>query len=276
MRELVRHGDTAVPRLADAMGVPIGGSIEVVLADTEERFRTMQPGLPPVWADGTAYPGQGLIFLRHPSLRGGGARPLTQVLDHELVHVLLGRVFAPSAVPRWLQEGMAQVYAGEVGPEIAERISRGLVGGEPYDLIEIAGGFPSNPNRADLAYAQSADFILWFRATYGEDALRDVVRRMASGVSVQGAVFHVTGSTLETVNQTWTSRLRSTHRLWTSPEVFESTLWVFGALVLLIGGWLRRRAFRRRMASWEEEETALDAIADDLLRRRKEAGWSGR
>jgi hypothetical protein len=272
---LLEHGDAAVPRLADAIGVPIGGPIDVFLTDTEDRFRTLQPGAPPVWADGTAYPGQGAIFLRHPSLRGGSARPLTQVLDHELVHVLLGRVFDPQPVPRWLQEGMAQVFSGEVGPEIAERISRGLLGGKPYDLLQISAGFPSNPNRADLAYAQSADFILWFQSTYGQDALRDVVRRMASGVSVQGAVLHVTGSTLETVNTAWTSRLQSTHRVWTSPEVFESSLWVFCALILFVGGWARRRAFRRRMATWEEEETALDEIADELLRRRHESTWFG-
>jgi hypothetical protein len=210
-----------------------------------------------------------VIFLRHPSIRGGSARPLTQVLDHELVHVLLGRVFAPAEVPRWLQEGMAQVFAGEVGPEISRRISRGQLGADLYDLEQITRGFPIDARRADLAYAQSADFILWFRATYGDDALQEIVRRMAAGVSVNGAMFQVTGLPLRELNTVWLTRLETTTSVMTSPEVFEGALWAFAAILLLVGGFMRRRAFHRRMAEWEEEEAAIDDIARELLGRRR-------
>lgn len=96
MDRLIAHGDQAVPRIAGELGIPLGGEVEVYLAGSQEEFQRLQPGNPPVWADGTAYPNLGIIFLRHPSLRGGGARPLEQVLDHELVHVLLGGSSRPT------------------------------------------------------------------------------------------------------------------------------------------------------------------------------------
>jgi hypothetical protein len=85
----------------------------VVASDAD--FRALQPGQPPTWADATAYPAAGPICLRAPALRSGTDTRLEQVLDHELVHVLLGRAFAPAQPPTWLQEGIARVFAGEVG-----------------------------------------------------------------------------------------------------------------------------------------------------------------
>jgi hypothetical protein len=268
------HGNTAVPRLARELGIPVGGGIDVYLTDSQEGFRTMQPGTAPVYADGTAYPSVGAIFLRHPSLRGGMARPLEQVLDHELVHVLLGRIFTPQVVPRWLQEGMAQVYAGEVGPEISERISKGLLGREPFGLNSLTVGFPDDPHLADLAYAQSADFIVWFRGTYGDETLRHVVRQMASGRTARHAFHGATGRTLDQISDVWTQRLHAQTSLAVSPATFEGSLWALGGVLLLGGGFMRRRTFRKRMVEWEEEEEALDDMVRELQAQRRAASRS--
>jgi hypothetical protein len=78
-------------------------------------------GPSPEWADATAWPELGAIFLRSPDIRVGGDEPLEQVLDHELVHVLLGRAFGDEQPPIWLQEGVAQVLAKQLGPRRVAR-----------------------------------------------------------------------------------------------------------------------------------------------------------
>lgn len=269
MDRLVAHGDQAVPRLAAELGIPIGGPIDVFLAGSQEDFRRLQPGAPPVWADGTAYPSLGAIFLRHPSLRGGSNRPLEQVLDHELVHVLLGRVFDPNPVPRWLQEGLAQVYAGEVGPEIAQRIQRGSLGRSPLALQAITTGFPDDGPSADLAYAQSADFILWFRSSYGDEALRQVIRLMGAGRSERQAIYEVTGSTLDQLGAVWLERLEVQTSGTIAPEYLESAVYGVGGLLMMGVGWSRRRAFRQRIASWQRDDRELEALARDVAARRR-------
>ncbi len=262
------HGTQALPALARDLGVPIGGVIRVYVADTPEAFRDLQPGDPPKWADGTAWPSLGVIFLRAPMLRGGTSKPLEQVLDHELVHILLGRAFAPAPTPAWLQEGVAQVYSGEVGPDLPQRLARGMMGRVPYNLEQLTQRFPTGRHGADLAYAQSADFIQWFRGEYGDVGVRDLIRQTAAGRPFPSVIKDLTGERLDDLDDEWRERLVASTPIWTSPDVLVNSLWGFGGVLLIVGGFARRRAFRRRMIEWREEDQGLERLARAMLRRR--------
>jgi hypothetical protein len=272
LRTLSRHADAALPRLAHELGVPIGGDVHVLLAGTADEFTTLQPGAPPTWADATAYPATGAVFLRHPALRRGTDRPLEQVLDHELVHVLLGRAFQPVPVPHWLQEGVAQVYAGETGLELPARIRRGALGGALFTLEQLEQGFPQDPQRADLAYAQSADFVQWLRVTWGEDAVRDLVRRSREGSSLSVAVHRITGRPLREVEAAWHDRLVATTPIWTAPEHLDALLWGGAAVAILTLGLGRRRAIGGRIAAWRARDAALGRLAREVLVARHARG----
>jgi hypothetical protein len=269
---LAAHGKTSLPKLAKDLGLPIGSKIRVYVADSAETFQQLQPGDAPYWADGTAWPGHGVIFLRHPILRGAGAKPLEQVLDHELIHILLGRAFAPQRPPHWLQEGVAQVYSGEVGPELPAQISRGLLGRSPWKLADITHRFPADPMGASLAYAQSADFIQYIQHEWGQDAIRQLVRETSAGRAFPEVITSITGMRLAELDQVWRDRLVASTPVWSAPENFEAMLWAFGGVLLLVGGYQRRRAFRRRMVEWEEEEAGLQELAYNILQRRRDRG----
>ena len=178
---LANHAAVSIPQLAERLGVRPSGPIDVYVLSSEADFQRLQPGRTPDWADGTAWPNHGLIFLKTPSIRPGNADPLEQVLDHELVHILLGQAFDGRPVPRWFQEGMAQFYSGEATFEKAIALARNDFGLEPLPLANITGGFPPDPARAQLAYAQSADFIAWLHARGGDASLRTLVRELAAG-----------------------------------------------------------------------------------------------
>lgn len=267
LRELAAHADEALPRLAHELGVATGGPVEIWLAATADDFRALQPGAAPPWADGTAYPRLGAIFLRHPDLRGGMARPLEQVLDHELVHVLLGRAFAPDTPPAWLQEGVAQVLAGEAGPTLTERLSRGMLQG-PIPLTDLEDGFPRGPGRADLAYAESADFVQWLQVEHGADALPALVAQVRQGAGLSQAVHAVTGADLASVQEAWLARLVRTTPVWTSPQQFEAFLFGGAALAALLAGWVRRRRIQQRLATWRRDDATLDRLAREVLNAR--------
>jgi hypothetical protein len=261
---LARHAASSLPRLATELDVPIGDRVQVYVADSEARFRALQPGQAPIWADGTAYPSLGVVFLKTPALRGGTAKPLTQVLDHELIHILLGRAFYPHRPPAWLQEGVALVYAGETGPEDAERLARGWLARDLMSLDELINGFPQDPRAAELAYLQSADFILWLQATYGEAVIPQLVRQVAAGRPVRGAIRKLTGRSFVDIGRIWKARFTSGVPLWTGP-LTEEIGWIAGALMLAVAGFRRRRTFRARMEEMEEEELSLDLLVWTLL-----------
>lgn len=269
---LQAHGERSLPRLAAALDVPIGGTIRVVLAPDDAAFHALQPGRPPSWADATAYPDRGLVFLRHPRARGGQASPLEQVLDHELVHVLLGRAFAPADPPSWLQEGAAQVLAGEDGPRTTEGLARGLAGLAPIPLEELEGRFPQDPHRAALAYAQSADFVGWLLATHGADALGRLVRHVRDGDDLSAAVRRVTGLPLAAVEARWAERLHAAWPAFVLPGGLEGTLLALGGVGVIGLGAARLRARARGRRTWRRDDAGLTRLARELLAWRAERG----
>ena len=263
---LAQRGSASIASISSRLSVPIGGTIHVFVVESEEQFRSIQLGNAPLWADGVAYPAAGVIILKDPSIRGGQAKPLEQVLEHELVHVLLGRAFLPQRPPSWLQEGVAQVVAGELGPETSKTLRDGVVFGGLISLESLSRGFPQDPVRARLAYAQSADFVAWIEENYGDQALQIVVREQASGKPFEYAIRKATGEQLDHIEAAWRSTYESRlPAISLSTLAQEEVIWAFGALLLLVGGILKRRQFKLRLAEMSVEQEHRDAVIHQVL-----------
>jgi len=255
--ELSRHADQRAPELASILGTAVGPTIRVLVAPDHDAFSNLQPGTPPQWADGTAWPKSGLIFLKSPSIRVGTARPLPQVLDHELVHVLLGRAFGTEPVPRWLQEGAAQVLSKEFTPDHTRRLGAGVFGDNLLDLETLTRNFPLDPMRAQLAYAQSADFVAFINNEYGSKALPQLIAALTAGDGFGHAVRKVTGNTVTELDHRWRSRLASSP-FWLGPLVSDTSIFATTGFVFVIGGFLMLRRRRRTLDRWEQEEAFWD------------------
>ena len=263
--KLGQAGENALKRLSVDLDVPIGPVIHIFLTTSEKQFQNLQPGTPPAWADGTAYPSAGAIFLKSPRIRPPQSKPLDMVLTHELTHVLFGRAFAPQQPPTWLQEGVAQLYAGENDPDIIYRMSRG---GPLLSLDELHRGFPQDPQRADLAYAQSADFISWIRMEHGDQAIPLLLRELRAGSTLDRAIRVTTGLYVHELDQAWRDRLNSGAPLWMVQFGKSETWWgiiSFAAGIALIMAYRRRRMQLREYA---EAELARDALIAMYLKRR--------
>lgn len=260
-RRLSAHADEAVPRLGGVLGLPAGRRVTVVLAPDDQSFSSMQPGSPPTWADGTAWPLQNLVFLHAPDARRGDATPLETVFEHELVHIMLGQAFAPRRVPHWLQEGTAQVLAHEVRPDSAQKMAS--IGDQLIPLKDLTGSWPADPVRAQRAYAQSAHFVAHLRNTYGEGAFRGLVGRMARGQRVEDALLSATGDSLTMIDQDWRARVASSP-LWLQQVFTDTTLLGLGGVGLVVGFFGVRRRKRERLAKWAHEERLQDAIYASL------------
>ena len=262
------HGAEALPRLSDALDLPVGGTVHVYIVDSQEAFRQLQPGAAPLWADATAYPALGAIYLRDPSVRDGTAKPLEQVFEHELVHILLGRAFAPTVPPSWLQEGVAQVLAGEAGPEVAAQIRDGIAQGGLLPLDHLESGFPRDANRARLAYAESADFVAWLQARHGPGVVSGLIAATRGGAEMPAAVRAVTSELLDDVEAEWSARFPSRLTLTGVNLLGDTFLLGMGGVLLAVGGVMRKRRFHQRMEALAREEARIDALAARLASRR--------
>jgi len=259
-RHLARHAEEAIPRIGAELGLPPGGPIDLYLAPDGATFDAMQPGRPPDWADGTAWPRRGLIFLHSPRARSGTASPLTQVLDHEIAHIVLGRAFGPRSVPRWLQEGTAQLVALEYTPELTERLSAGVMGDNLLSLDDITRGFPLDPLRAQLAYAQSADLVAFIRNEYGADAFQTLVFEMARGKAAEAALFTATGLTMTRLDQEWRGRLTGMGLAGLQTLVSDTVLLGGAGIAFVVLGSFALRRRRRRLDEMQREDEMQDAL----------------
>ena len=255
LRRVAHHLEEAVPRIAEQLDLPTGRRIRVYLAHTQDQFEELQPGSPSDWVDATAYPHRALIFLRAPRLRPGTAKPLEQVADHEITHVLVEQSFHGAPVPRWLHEGLAQVVAREYSEQVTQAISKGMLGDSLLTLGDLVEGFPQDPLRAQLAYAQSADLVAFIRNEFGQDAVQRLLKELAAGSPVRAAFRKATGQSLDQVDAAWRARLQQS-QLWFPPLVSDSVWFAFGGLVLF-GGWLRVRRRNRERRAWMEREDEL-------------------
>lgn len=268
-RRLLRHGEDSVPRIARALGVGSGGDIHVFLAPDDVTFEAIQPGPTPPWADGLAWPSRGLVYLHAPSARIGTDEPLEQVMDHELVHVVLGRAFAPRPVPTWLQEGAAQTLSGQSALGRGDDLAFGMLSGGLLPLRELTRGFPADATRARTAYAQSALFVSYLSGAAGDQGLRRVVQRMAAGDTVEQAVLVATGKDLDSLDAAWRDRL-SGSVLWLKPLFSDEAILGLGSALLVIGGTFALRRKKLRARRWADEERVAEALRDAV------SEWPGR
>lgn len=252
------HAEDSVKDLSRRLGVATGGTIDVFLPPTQEAFEQMQPGTPPSYADATAYPKLGAIYLRPPRVRGQGDEPLETVLDHELVHILLGRAFQPERPPAWLQEGVAQVVAGQYGPTAQRQKARTIVSNRTLSLERLARSFPKDPHEASAAYALSADFISWLKERFGDDVLRRLVAQARRGAGFQRAIETATRTPLEQLEKEWRQTHAQGTAKWWSAVTSEESVWAYMGMLALIAVVIARirvwKRTRRVISEWRQQE----------------------
>ncbi|MFT6820628.1 MAG: hypothetical protein ACJATT_004456 [Myxococcota bacterium] len=266
MMHLADVGNEALPELAAELGVPIGGTVHVVVAPTRGQFMNMQPGPVPEYADGTAWPSRGHIYLQRPAIRSS-ERPIEQVLRHELVHILLGRTFAPATPPTWLQEGTATLLSGEYDGDMSMLLVQAVATGHRPSLSAISNGFPRHQPRAQLAYAESADFLVFLRENYGDDAISKLVLAGKQGAPFPAAVRSVTGEFLEDVERDWRRRFHTGALSWFTLLSNWEMWWAAGGLFAMVGLVLARRRSNARLTAMAAEEARLDRLMAELFQR---------
>lgn len=253
-RALGEAGPAALIEIGKRTGVSAPGHIDVVLAPTFAEFAAAQPGNPPSWAAGTAYDERSEVYLR-TRMPHTGADPIDKVFVHELVHVLLGQRFGEHPIPRWLNEGAAQLFAGELSPQDHATLVQAAIGGGLLPLSTITDRWPRNPAAARLAYAQSVDFVA-FLADHGDDALAVSIDGLARGESLDVALERGTGRKLADLEESWRGRMTFWHA-WLPVLGGSGVTWGIGSIIFVIAGWRRRRAFHTKVAAMAAREKRL-------------------
>ncbi|MCC6300584.1 MAG: hypothetical protein IT314_14920 [Anaerolineales bacterium] len=156
------------------------------------------------WTAGHADPALGVVLVAvEPGL--DQSLQMDQRLPHELMHVLLYRHIGAgyNNLPAWLREGLATLV--EINPtvEYDRTLLDASARGQLIPLLDLCDSFPTQPDSAFLAYAESRSFTAHLRDTFGSSKLLDLSRAYADGVACDRGVEVTYGASFAQLELNW-------------------------------------------------------------------------
>ncbi len=255
-RQLMHSADDLLEEVSDAIGVEPSRLYVVRFAGDAETFARVQPGRPPIWASGTAYPQLGLMVLRTRLSLSLPGRGLETTFTHEAVHLLLGEVFMGRPIPRWLNEGLARFIAREVSLEEWTLLSQAILVRGLIPFPELETTFPIGARRAELAYGQSREFLSYLTGRFGPDFLPRLLKRMGEGALLNDALWDEVHHGLTALEEDWRTELYYSFA-WLAALVGGGSVWAVMAVLLVLAYARRKYQSRVRRERWAQEEALV-------------------
>jgi len=265
-----RGAETLYRQSARTLGDVFDGKITVYLAPDRETYNALQPHRSaPEWSVGAAIPRRNTIIMFsaggafREGIRGGAA----QTFVHELTHLALHQLAGKRRVPRWLDEGLAQMLAGQWSSGDAYRLTVAVLFDRLIPLEELVRGWPREASRARLAYAQSLSLAIYLER---EGYLPPLLQAIQEGYRNEQALERAIGLTsLPELEKNWRRYLRR-HHTWL---VFlnHGCVWSLIGLLALVAFFVLRRKRREQYERLDDDPGPPDPrLAPPYrLRRRK-------
>jgi hypothetical protein len=156
----------------------------------------------PDWAGGLAFPEDNIVILGVSTdllTWGEGAEA------HELTHVLVGHLTFTclGSIPTWLNEGLAMYGQGGPLPEQVTLLDQAKASNTLPALSSLAGAFPEDSNRANLAYTESYSVVNYLITTYGRDKMTALLLALRNGDTIEAALQPVFGFDTNGLEDAW-------------------------------------------------------------------------
>lgn len=229
-------------------------STRIFLAPDPARFRVLTGGRAPEWAGGVAFPTARVIVLPGYPVPGVDQKPAVTI-RHEIAHLVVGDRL-PQPVPRWFDEGLAELASGSWDVESAWKLRVAIALGRAPALDSLAMRWPVGAERARLAYLLSATAVQHVSERAGDDGFRLLLRNWQRDGSLEASVRSTFGMTMGQLEDEWRASVRSRYG-WLQALAASGLVWMI-ATVLVLAAWIpRRRRNRARMAEMRAEERML-------------------
>ncbi|MBN1980969.1 MAG: hypothetical protein JW795_05520 [Chitinivibrionales bacterium] len=184
-----------------------------------------------------------------------------QTVVHELVHIAMNRVCDTLTIPRWFHEGCALILSAEARPYEEMVISKALFMGKtmPLAAIDSVNSFPAF--KAELAYCQSRQALLYLIETYGISVITEIIAKARSTGSFWRGVYETVALTEPELTLYYEQFMIQRHNqlLWLTDDYL---LWVGMSILFIIGFVLtiirRRRKFK--IMALQEQQEELEAL----------------
>lgn len=227
----------------------------LVIPGGKKKFEASQPqkSLIPDWAIGTAYPKGYSIVLKKPDNVKFRFNDVDKVVLHEYLHIAISDYLGETRVPRWLEEGIPTALSGERTLSASATIGIAAISGSIIPFEKLDYSWPLAYSQADLAYAQSADFMAWLMTKYNEQIIRQILQNLKETHDINKALIKATGNPLSELQKLWLKE-KTRYYFWIPILTGSLTIWFIASVLVILGYKRKRKKSLLKMKFWELEE----------------------
>lgn len=260
--QILAHAEKSLDEVSGAFGIVPRHTVEIILADTDERFNELTRGRLPEWSAAAAL-GNGRIVI---SPLKGNTHFVNRIITHEIVHIMIDDASGGQFVPRWFHEGCAQYFSGEWRIRDRFYLTWHTVFGNLMRFQDIQDVFTSGLAGAGLAYDQSMLAIRHLTGLHGRQVLSAIMNGLARGFDFPTAFYSATGTWPSEFEEQYLAAIHKTYGKRSLYLLVPGT-WTLIMMLAVIAWFVKRRRNRRLMNQWEIVEAAEKIINFEDYRR---------
>jgi len=182
-------------------------------------------------------------------------RSMEEVLDHEIAHILVGRVLGPAvgSLPLWMNEGIAVHFSTAEDAMTIEMLSNAVAEDKLIPLESLSQAF-RGAKTSGLAYAESGSIVGFMESEYGQGTVRAILRGIAEGGAFGEVVRKATGVSAAEIYSAWEKITYRRYGLGRWARQLPEAIWGAMALMVIAAFMAMMRKKRRLAKQYEEEE----------------------
>lgn len=240
-----------LPELETKLGVMLNYVPRIYVTSDQKEFDSITGNTLPSWSHGVSSVQTGSIVLKSPAF-SRDIKTFNQTALHELIHLLVGEK-AGLRVPRWLNEGLAQLLSGQMQGKPLLPLSRALWAGRliPLNAIERVDRFTQAD--AEIAYLESYQATQYLVDQYGWETLRNLLVDLSQGKVWDEALFAEMETDQAGFEASWREVLKHSSR-WLILMDTQIYLFMGATLLVLLAGIVIVRRRRKIYRKWEAED----------------------
>ncbi|GEM_PF-401874 len=239
-------------RLLAILGDTLTYKPKIYIKDNIGDFRALIGTAFPDWGAAAALPYREMIALKSPAHFPLG-KPLRELVMHEYAHMVLNHRLFHERAPRWIDEGVAMYVAAEWGWGNNLTMSRAVVFNGLVHLGDIENMNRFAEGKAQTAYAESYLAVKYILDEYGVETFNILLDNLRDRKSVDAAFGGAIGGGLDDFEKEFFAQLKTRYNIM---SLFGDLyfVWIFLAVVIVIGFLLSIRKKKKYYRKWEEDE----------------------
>ena len=240
-------------------GLPpdVPSQARIYLAPDRGQFDALTGGRVPDWGAGVALPGLQRIVIPLFSVPWGDPWGEDRTLRHEWAHLGLHEYLSGLRIPRWFDEGYAQLAAGGTSIQEGWRLRVALAAGRAPSLDAISLEWPRERAAAELAYLLSATALEYMLAGSGVVGLTSFLERWRAEESFTTSLARTFGHTSASFEAGWRDYVRRRYG-WLYVLSQSVVFWAILSVLVVFLFHRRRVRDRERLARLRAQEPPDD------------------